>query len=157
MSTNEIKRVNVDPLVQSDPILAPLLDAYHENPSPSQWKRFFLHPAHHVYDYVFYGESSFWDARPLTSMRILRRLLEWGDKPFYASDLLPGFSSPGAEMHKMHNGCLIRATGNTKIVDVEVGNNLYKKFPAKEWELCISTDELCRVYVRIKNFIIDEL
>jgi hypothetical protein len=90
-------------------------------------------------------------------MRILRRLLEWGDKPFYASDLLPGFSSPGAEMKKLRTNHIIRATGNTKMVDVEVGDNLYKKFPAKEWELRISTDELCRVYVRIKDFIIDTL
>lgn len=157
MNAKTIKRVNIDPLVQSDPVLSPLVEVYNENPSFTRWKRFYGHPAHRVYDYVFYGESSFWNARMLTSMRVLRRLLEWGDKPFYAADLLPGCSNPGAEMHKMHKNCLIRSTGNIKMVDVEVGDNLYKSFPAKEWELCISTDELCRVYVRIKNFIIDEL
>ncbi len=157
MNAKKFNRVNIDAFVESDPKLGPFWKEWKETNNYEFFKQYYRHPVHSVYDYVFYGESSFWNARMLTSMRVLRRLLEWGDKPFYAADLLPGCSNPGAEMHKMHLCNLIRPTGNTRMVEIQIDDNLYKKFPAKEWELNLSTDDLCQTYVRIKNFIIDEL
>ena len=49
--------------------------------------------------------------------------------PFYASDY--GFS--GSDMQSLSYTGIIRPTGNTREVMVEIGDNLYKKVTAKEW------------------------
>jgi hypothetical protein len=70
--------------------------------------------------------AKIYDVRELKAMA---KYFTFEGSTFYASDL--GLSS--GDIQRLKAWWLIVPTGKTKEVFVEVGDNLYKKVPAKEW------------------------
>lgn len=90
-------------------------------------------------------------------MAILRTLIENGNKPFYASDLLGASEGLGGIVNGLSRNNLIEETGNVREVMVLIDEDIYRKCKVKEWQLALPLEDLQNAYAEVRQFILENL
>jgi hypothetical protein len=93
----------------------------------------------------------------LTRLQLLKILVANGEVPFYGSDLFGASCSLGGWMNGLSVWGIIKETGNVREVMVEIGDDLFRKYYIKEWELAIPADLLSLFVNEFRTLLLENI
>lgn len=128
-------------------------------PSLSHYKKMYEvwdTPEYNVFSYLANSKGECYNVFAiLVRLQLLRALAENGNKPFFAADLFGESESLGGWVNGLGMWNIIKPTGNTREIMIEVDDNLFRKCTVKEWTLNMNATYLRTMLDEFRAAMID--
>lgn len=92
----------------------------------------------------------------VTRLRLLKTLVENGNKPFFGADLFGACPELGGWVNGLSIWGIIKETGNVREVMVQIDGDLYRKCEIKEWEPAFDVHDLRTLLDAVKAYLTDQ-
>lgn len=95
-------------------------------------------------------------------MGVIRTMLNFGNRPFYADELFANQRARGGHMNALSLYMLAQHTGNYRVTEVKVKRNIIhapqtRLQVCKEWAVCFSYEDFCKAYDFYKAYLLSTI
>ena len=107
---------------------------------------------YNIFDYIICGRSKDDDSfNFITRIQLLEKIIANGNKPFYGNELFGTHYKLGGWMNGLKYNGIIKETGKTKEMMLQIDDKLYRKCEIKEWKINIDTQILHKILNEFKK------